>query len=105
MWRPKGFCGSARPVGRLTNTCKTACTKADYVTAHVSSCDELSKGFKCKCTSLRIRLCVRGARLLKGSFLSRGVWQSYRIRTDGANLIDNYVLPEAHLFIQLLLIN
>jgi hypothetical protein len=29
------------------NTCETARTMAGYPTAHVSSCDELSKGYKC----------------------------------------------------------
>jgi hypothetical protein len=37
----------ARPVGGLSNTCGTACTTPGYPTAHVSSCDELSKGYKC----------------------------------------------------------
>ncbi len=51
-WRPKNFCGSAQPVGKLTNICGTACTMAGYRTVHDSSCDELSRGFRRTCISV-----------------------------------------------------
>jgi hypothetical protein len=49
---PKKFLGSARPAARLTNTCETACMMAGYLTAHVSSYDVLSGGFRRTCTSV-----------------------------------------------------
>ena len=39
-------------VGKPINICKTVCMKVGYPTAHVSSCDELSKGYKCTCISV-----------------------------------------------------
>jgi hypothetical protein len=44
---PKNFLGSARPVGKLTNTFGTACMKAGYPTEHDSNYDKLSKGYRC----------------------------------------------------------
>ena len=52
IWPPKNFLGSAQPVRKLTNICGTACMTLGYPTAHVSSCDGLSKGFKCRYISL-----------------------------------------------------
>jgi len=51
-WLPKHFLGSARPVGKLTNTYGTACMKAGYPTEHASNYVKLSKGYKCKYISL-----------------------------------------------------
>jgi hypothetical protein len=48
MWPPKNFLGSARPVGELINTCEIASTMPGYPTTHVSRCDELSSGYKCR---------------------------------------------------------
>jgi hypothetical protein len=48
IWPSKNFLGSARPVGKLANTYDIACTMHGYPTAHVSSCDKLSKGFRCR---------------------------------------------------------
>ena len=61
IWLPKNFLGSAEPVGKLINTCETACTMAGYPTVHVSSCGELLEGYKGKYTVSGIRLCVANA--------------------------------------------
>jgi len=48
IWLPKNSYGSARPVGKRINICKTAFTMAGWGwTVHASSCDELSRGFRC----------------------------------------------------------
>jgi hypothetical protein len=57
------FLGSTRPVGKVINTCETLWTIAGYLTVHVSSCDELSKGYRrtrisVENMAIRIFLCL-----------------------------------------------
>ena len=50
-WQPKNFYGSAQPVGKLTDICKTAFTMSGSLIAPDSRCDKLSKKYRCSCTN------------------------------------------------------
>jgi hypothetical protein len=50
-WQPKNFYGSAQPVGKLTDICKTACTMPGCPIAPGSRCDRSSKRYRCSCTN------------------------------------------------------